>query len=37
MLDLELTKIEGAMITPTYGAGANIILGVIVLLYFMVV
>lgn len=30
MLDLELTKIEGAMITPTYGAGANIILGVIV-------
>lgn len=29
MLDLELTKVSGAMITPTYGAGANIILGVI--------
>ena len=30
MLDLELTKVSGAMITPSYGAGANIILGVIV-------
>lgn len=29
MLDLELNKVSGAMITPTYGAGANIILGVI--------
>lgn len=29
MLDLELTKISGALVTPTYGAGANIILGVI--------
>lgn len=29
MLDLELSKVSGAMITPTYGAGANIILGVI--------
>lgn len=32
MLDLELTKIEGAMVTPTYGVGSNIILGVIVAL-----
>lgn len=30
MLDLELTKIDGAMITPTYGVGSNVILGIIV-------
>jgi len=30
MLDLELTKVSGAMITPSYGAGSNIILSVIV-------
>jgi len=30
MLDLELTKVDAAMVTPTYGAGANILLGVIV-------
>ena len=30
MLDLELTKVSGAMITPSYGAGSNIILSVII-------
>ena len=30
MLDLELTKVSGAMITPCYGAGSNIILSVII-------
>ena len=35
MLDLELTKISGAMITPTYGAGANIILGIIVAMFML--
>ena len=31
MLDLELTKVNGAMITPTYGVGSNILLGIIVI------